>query len=80
MVDLQMTNKKLVERSRRTLMMITGVSYETASDILAAAGGHVKTSLVMHLADVNALEAKERLEKANGFVRIAIEGGAGTVT
>ena len=73
MIDLQMTNKKLVERSKRIVMTITGISYDEAADYLEKAGGHVKTALVMILANVNADEAKVRIEKADGFVRKAIE-------
>lgn len=73
MIDLQMTNKKLVERSKRIVMTITGLSYDEAADYLQKAGGHVKTALVMILAKVTAEEAKVRLEKADGFVRKAIE-------
>ncbi|KAF0149019.1 MAG: N-acetylmuramic acid 6-phosphate etherase [Ignavibacteria bacterium] len=72
MIDLQMTNKKLVERSKRVVMTITGVSYEDAQKYLNEAGGHVKTALVMILANVDLAEAKARLEKADGFVRKAI--------
>ena len=74
MVDLQMTNKKLVERSIRTVMMITGVNYEQASKVLQEASGHVKTALVMILANMSKEEAQERLESAEGFVRKAIAG------
>ena len=73
MIDLQMTNKKLVERSKRIVMTITGVSYDEASNYLQQAGGHVKTALVMIKAGVSAEEARERLIKADGFVRRAIE-------
>ncbi len=73
MIDLQMTNKKLVERSKRIVMTITGVSYEKAADILKKANGHVKTALVMIKANVSATEARTRLKKADGFVRKAIE-------
>jgi len=74
MIDLQMTNKKLVERSKRIVMTITGLPYDEAADYLTLAGGHVKTALVIILAGVSADEAKSRLEKADGFVRKAIEG------
>ncbi len=73
MIDLQMTNKKLVERSKRIVMTITGISYEEAAEYLKKAGGHVKTALVMIRAGVDADEARERLAKADGFVRKAIE-------
>ncbi len=73
MIDLQMTNKKLVERSKKIVMTITGVNYEEASDYLSKANGHVKTALVMIKAGVNADDARMRLSKADGFVRKAIE-------
>ncbi len=73
MIDLQMTNKKLVERAKRVVMMITGLTYEDASDYLQKANGHVKTALVMIKADVTAEEAIHRLDLADGFVRRAIE-------
>lgn len=79
MVDLQMTNQKLVERSKRIVMTVTGADYEAAGATLDAAGGHVKTALVMLLADVDAATARERIERADGFVRHAVsetEAGA----
>ncbi len=73
MIDLQMTNKKLVERSKRIVMTITGVSYEEAEEFLTKADGHVKTALVMIKANVDADKARELLAMADGFVRKAIE-------
>ncbi|MBN1302170.1 MAG: N-acetylmuramic acid 6-phosphate etherase [Melioribacteraceae bacterium] len=73
MIDLQQTNKKLVERSKRILMMITGVSYEDATRYLELSQGHVKTALVMILANCDYEEAQSRLSNADGFVRKAIE-------
>ena len=73
MIDLQMTNKKLVERSKRIVMTITGVNYEEATNYLKQANGHVKTALVMIKANVSVEDARIRLEKADGFVRRAIE-------
>ncbi len=73
MIDLQQTNKKLVERSKRILMTITGVDYDTAADYLKKSNGHVKSAIVMILAQVDFDEASRRLEKADGFVRLAIE-------
>jgi N-acetylmuramic acid 6-phosphate etherase len=73
MIDLQMTNKKLVERSKKIVITITGISYEEAEEYLKKASGHVKTALVMIKAGVDAEEARRRLEKADGFVRKAIE-------
>ncbi|MBN1155083.1 N-acetylmuramic acid 6-phosphate etherase [candidate division KSB1 bacterium] len=72
MVDLQMNSKKLEERSKRTVMEVTGVSYQKAEEILGQANGHVKTALVMILKDVNVEEAKRRLRDSDGFVRKAL--------
>ncbi len=77
MVDLQMTNKKLEERSKRIVMTITGVGYEKAEKVLKEAGGHVKTAVVMIKGNLDASEARKRLLKADGFVRRAIEGDFG---
>lgn len=74
MIDLQMTNQKLVERSKRIVMIITGVSYEEAEKYLKEAKGNVKTALVMILAKVPYEEAVRRLKLSEGFVRKAIEG------
>lgn len=72
MVDLQMNSQKLKERSKRTLMMVTGIDYEKAEDYLIKAGGSVKTAIVMIFCDVSKQEAEERLKKADGFVKKAI--------
>ena len=74
MIDLQMTNKKLIERSKKIVMTITGLEYDKAEQYLTDAKGHVKTALVMIKANVSYEEATVRLAKANGFVRAAIEG------
>ena len=74
MIDLQMTNKKLVERAKRIVMTITGVTYDEAEKYLAEANGHVKSALVMIKANVDYAEATARLKRSNGFVRAAIEG------
>ena len=72
MVDLQLTNQKLVERSKRIIMMATGVDYDRAGEVLEQAKGHVKSAIVMIKANVSLDEAQKRIEAANGFVRGAI--------
>jgi N-acetylmuramic acid 6-phosphate etherase len=74
MIDLQMTNLKLRERAKRIVMIITGVSYDEATDYLTKSGFHVRTAIVMIKASVSLEEARQRLIKSNGFVRAAIEG------
>jgi N-acetylmuramic acid 6-phosphate etherase len=73
MIDLQMKSRKLEERAKRVLMIVTGLDYPSAEKALIAAGGHVKTAIVMVKAKVSAREAKERLQAADGLVRAAIE-------
>ncbi len=72
MIDLTMNSRKLEERARRVVMMATGVDYKAADQVLRRAGGHVKTGIVMIMANVSAVEARARLRKASGFVRYAI--------
>lgn len=73
MVDLQLTNEKLVERARTIIMRLTGADYESASQLLVESGGHVKTALVMRAHQCSKDEAHRRLHAANGHVRIAME-------
>ncbi|HUI10894.1 MAG TPA: N-acetylmuramic acid 6-phosphate etherase [Bacteroidota bacterium] len=72
MVDLQLTNRKLVERAKRIIVLATGVPYERAAEILEASGGHVKTGIVMAATGVGAVEARSLVEGAGGTVRGAI--------
>jgi len=74
MVDLMATSEKLVERSRRTVMTVTGVDYATASRALEDAGRSVKTAIVMLGTGCTRAEAEARLARAGGFVRAALGG------
>src|SRR5258707_13969753 len=47
MVDLMATSEKLVERSKRTVMTVTGVDAEAAARAIAAAGRSVQVAHVM---------------------------------
>jgi N-acetylmuramic acid 6-phosphate etherase len=76
MIDLMMNSRKLEERSKRVVMMITGLDYQEAEEVLKKAGGRVKTALVMILADVDVEEAKNRIAECDGFVRQAIKKNA----
>ena len=74
MVDLMATSQKLVERSRRTVMTVTGVDYDTAAEAIATGGKSVKTAIVMLKLGCTRSEAEQRLAEAGGFVRAALEG------
>jgi N-acetylmuramic acid 6-phosphate etherase len=80
MVDLQQTNKKLVERSKRIIMMATGVDYNTAADYLERSQRHVKAAIVMIKTGSDLPEARRRIEGAGGFVRLAIGEGPRSAT
>ena len=73
MVDLLATSEKLVERSRRTVMSVTGVDYESAARAIEAAGKRVKTAIVMLKRRCARAEAEALLAGADGFVRAALE-------
>ncbi|MFC1493036.1 N-acetylmuramic acid 6-phosphate etherase [candidate division KSB1 bacterium] len=73
MVDLQMTSRKLTERSKRIVIIATGVDYETASKKLEEAGGHVKTAILMILGNITKDEAGSLLDDSGGFVRTALD-------
>jgi N-acetylmuramic acid 6-phosphate etherase len=72
MVDLHATNEKLIERSRRIITTITGVSYEEATDVLNETSQSVKPAIIMIEAGVSYTEAKQALEKNHHLVRNAI--------
>ena len=72
MVDLMATSQKLVERSRRTVMTVTGADYDTASRAIEAAGKSVKTAIVMLKLGCSRPDAEARLARAGGFVRAAL--------
>ena len=72
MVDVQQTNEKLHTRAENIVIDATGVEREKARAAIDAAGGSVKTAITMLLADCDAKEAAQRLERARGHVREAI--------
>ncbi|MGG2066880.1 N-acetylmuramic acid 6-phosphate etherase [Bacillus sp. S14(2024)] len=72
MVDLQLTNEKLVERGKRIIMDATDCSYEVAEEYLEKAHSHPKVAIIMILTNASYEEAINRLKKAQGFVRKTI--------
>lgn len=73
MVDLQQTNQKLIERSKRILMLITGVDYDAASKYLDKSDGHVKSAIIMILTGATLDEARSLLDKSKGITRLALQ-------
>jgi N-acetylmuramic acid 6-phosphate etherase len=72
MVDLQLTNQKLVERAKRIIMLATGCEYERATEVLELCGKHVKTAIIVQLGDVTPERAKVVLSENQGFVKRAL--------
>jgi len=73
MVDLQLTNKKLVERAKKIIMIFTDLNYEQAAEYLTKADNHVKTAIVMAVANIEKEHAEALLNKHSGFIRKAIK-------
>ena len=72
MVDMRPTNAKLKDRARRIVATAGGVSGADAEGLLVAAGGEVKTAIVMARTGTEADEARERIARAGGHVRKAL--------
>jgi N-acetylmuramic acid 6-phosphate etherase len=73
MVDVQPTNRKLRERSRRIVARACDISMEEATAELARCNGEIKTAIVARLTGVTPNQARERLARSGGVVRLAIE-------
>ena len=69
MVDVNTrANAKLVDRGTRMIQTITGLGRDDAKALLEAAGGRVKTALVMHARRVDRPTAEAMLKEAAGHV------------
>ncbi|MFV8253189.1 N-acetylmuramic acid 6-phosphate etherase [Aerococcus viridans] len=73
MVDVQATNEKLEERSKRIIMAATECSYEEATSYFEAANHNVKVAIVMILTNLDATEASRKINAANGFVNQVLQ-------
>ncbi len=69
MVDLRAWNDKLVDRSQRIVMETTGLPRDDARAVLDAAGGRVKTAIVMARRGVSGDEADRLLAEHQGRLR-----------
>lgn len=73
MVDVKVTNLKLLERAKRIVMMATDCDYETASDYLTRANQNAKLAIVMILTGLDVSAANQQLADHHGFIREAIK-------
>lgn len=74
MVNMHLTNEKLVERGIVILEALVQVSRETALETMESADMCLPLALVMLKANASKSESVKRLRKAKGNVRKAIEG------
>ena len=68
MVDLKARSEKLGARSRKILMDLFGIPIEESDSLLKESGGSVKVAIVMKKFNCGAPAAKEKLERAGGFI------------
>lgn len=73
MVDVQATNEKLEERSKRIIMQATDCDYPTAEEAFSQSGNNVKVAIIMVLTDKDQAQAKLLLDENKGFIRSAIK-------
>lgn len=73
MVDVKATNKKLTARASRIVMQATDCDADTARKILSKTEFDVKLSILMILTGLDLKEAREQLDKQQGFLRAAVE-------
>lgn len=67
MVDVNTSaNAKLVDRGTRIIQTVTGLDHEAARTLLDAAGGRVKTALVMHARGLDREAAERMLAEVGG--------------
>lgn len=72
MVDVQITNEKLVGRARRIVAQVAKIDEVRAAELLEQAGGSAKTAIVMAVRGVDATEARNLLEQHAGILREVI--------
>jgi N-acetylmuramic acid 6-phosphate etherase len=75
MVDLRATNQKLRDRSERILMETLDVGRREAGSLLRAAGGSVKTAMVMHWTGSERAAAEATLRRVGGRLGEALREG-----
>ena len=74
MVDVKPTNEKLRKRAQNIVIEITGADRDTAKEYLTKSNNNVKLAIVMILTHSSKEEAMDKLDKAKGFLREAIDG------
>src|SRR5438067_5698328 len=72
MVDVHVGSEKLRDRARRIIVVVTGLDYDAADELLRRAHWNVKAAIVMQKSDLSFPKALSRLRRAHDLVRDAI--------
>ena len=72
MIDLSVSNDKLMDRAISILFDIGSVDKETAVQLLKKTNGSVKVSLLIALTGMDVVEAKQLLDDSKGNLRTAL--------
>jgi N-acetylmuramic acid 6-phosphate etherase len=73
MVDLQASNAKLADRSRRIVGEVCDLTGDAVRALLDAAGGRVKTAIVMHFLHTDRAGAESALAREGGVIRRVVQ-------
>jgi len=76
MVDVRATSDKLLDRAIRIVATLEGVERTTARRLLDAAGGSVKTAILMSRTGRSRSDAEAHLDRCEGRLDRALEGDA----
>jgi N-acetylmuramic acid 6-phosphate etherase len=77
MVNVQPRNSKLEDRAKRVIAEAAQVAYDRAAELLTAAGGDVKTAILMGRLKLDREQAEAALAASGGRLREAIEASHG---
>jgi N-acetylmuramic acid 6-phosphate etherase len=72
MIDLQQNSQKLIERSKKIIMIACGIDYNQAAHFLKESKGHVKSAILMALTGLNLEQVRTLLNKNDGFIKKAL--------
>ena len=69
MVDVAVTNEKLLDRALRILLDVANVDRETGKSLLKESEGSVKLALIMAITDLNLNESRKLLYENKNNIR-----------
>ncbi|MGY6530858.1 MAG: N-acetylmuramic acid 6-phosphate etherase [Cyanobacterium sp.] len=72
MIDVSVTNSKLLDRALRIITDLTDLEREKAQELLTASGSKVKLALLMHWKNITKTEAQTLLDQHQGNLHQAL--------